>query len=224
MSHKSSPLGRARADAQPAIARATSMSRRTGVLGEAESAANRMASMLVVVGSSRRVRERPDMASVVLVAYDPLWTEEFRVEADRIVRACDDLEIRLEHVGSTAVPGLWAKPIIDIAVGVPPLADRSPYIQTLKELGYEHKGAHGIPGRDYFRLGSPRSHHVHMGSWSSDAWRDNLLFRDYLRANCSVMLEYEILKRQLASTHALDRARYQAEKGTFIQAVLRQAK
>ena len=164
------------------------------------------------------------MASVVLVAYDPLWPEEFRVEADRIARACHELEIRIEHIGSTAIPGLSAKPIIDIAAGVPPRADRTLYIQTLKELGYDHLGAHGIPGRDYFRRGSPRSHHVHMASWSSEGWRDNLLFRDYLRSNPSTRQQYEVLKRQLALAYADDRRKYQAEKGTFIQAILRQAR
>jgi GrpB-like predicted nucleotidyltransferase (UPF0157 family) len=164
------------------------------------------------------------MAAVVLDAYDPLWPEEFRAESGRIARSCAHLEIVLEHVGSTAVPGLSAKPIIDIAAGVPPRADRKPYIQALKELGYEHKGAHGVPGRDYFRRGSPRSHHVHMVSWSSDIWRDHLLFRDHLRGNPAVMLEYEILKRQLAIAHADDRRKYQAGKGPFIQAVLREAR
>lgn len=160
----------------------------------------------------------------MITPYDPLWPEAFRVEANRIAKACDDLEIRLEHIGSTSVPGLSAKPIIDIAAGVPPRAEREPYIQALKELGYQHKGAHGIPGRDYFVRGSPRSHHLHMVSWTSDVWREHLLFRDYLRSNPTVMLEYEILKRQLAIVHANERADYQADKGPFIRAVLRQAK
>lgn len=164
------------------------------------------------------------MVPVVLVAYDPLWPKEFQVEADRIAKACHELEIRIEHMGSTAVPGLSAKPIIDIAAGVPPLAEREPYIQALKQLGYRHKGAHGIPGRDYFVRGSPQSHHVHMVSWSSDGWRENLLFRDYLRGNPAVMLEYEILKRQLAIAHTHDRRQYTTSKGPFIQAVLRQAR
>src|SRR5687767_14062111 len=142
---------------------------------------------------------------VFLAAYDPLWPEEFRAEADRIQRVCDDLEIRVEHVGSKAVPGLSAKPIIDILVGVLPRAPREPYIQAFKETGYEHLGAYGIAERDYFRRGNPRSHHVHLASWSSDFFHDHLLFRDHLRANPGVMLEYEILKRQLAITHANDR-------------------
>jgi len=166
---------------------------------------------------------RDEALQGVISAYDPLWPEEFRVEADRIAKACHELEIRLEHIGSTAVPGLSAKPIIDIVAGIPPRVEREPYIQALRGLGYRHKGAHGVPGRDYFVRGSPRSHHVHLVRWSSNVWRDHLLFRDYLRGNPNVMLEYEILKRQLAIAHADDRRKYQSEKGPFIQAVLRQA-
>jgi GrpB-like predicted nucleotidyltransferase (UPF0157 family) len=161
---------------------------------------------------------------VFLAAYDPLWPEEFRAEAERIQRVCDDLEIRIEHVGSTAVPGLSAKPIIDILAGVPPREPREPYVQALKEIGYDHLGPYGIAGRDYFRRGNPRSHHVHLVSWSSEFWHDHLLFRDHLRGNPGVKLEYEILKRQLAITHANDRRQYLADKGPFIQAVLREAR
>jgi GrpB-like predicted nucleotidyltransferase (UPF0157 family) len=164
------------------------------------------------------------MAGVTLSAYDPLWPEEFRAEAERILRVCDDLEVRIEHVGSTSVPGLSAKPVIDIAVGVPPRVDRRPYIQALKELGYEHLGAYGLPGRDYFRRGTPQSLHVHMWSWSSEQWREHILFRDYLRANDDARMEYEILKRQLAIAHADDRRRYTSEKAPFIQAILREAR
>jgi GrpB-like predicted nucleotidyltransferase (UPF0157 family) len=156
--------------------------------------------------------------------YDPLWPREFEAEADRILRACDDLSILLEHVGSTAVPGLSAKPIIDIAAGVPPRASRAPYIAALISLGYEHLGAHGVPGRDYFRRGTPRTHHVHMVSWSSGTWRDHLFFRDYLRAHSDVAQEYAVLKRELAAQFPDDRQRYMEEKAPFIKSVLRLAR
>lgn len=161
---------------------------------------------------------------VFLAAYDPLWPDEFRAEADRIRGVCDDLEVRVEHIGSTAVPGLSAKPIIDILAGVPSRAEREPYVQALKEIGYEHLGPWGIPGRNYFRRGRPRSHLVHLVGWSGAFWRDHLLFRDYLRANPTVMREYEVLKRQLAITHAEDPRQYVADKSAFIQAVLRDAR
>lgn len=164
------------------------------------------------------------MSAVRLLAYDALWPREFEAEADRIARACDGLPIRLEHIGSTAVPGLSAKPVIDILAGVPPRAARAPYIAALTPLGYEHLGANGVPGRDYFRRGVPRSHHVHMVSWSSAVWHDHLLFRDSLRANPDVAREYAALKRELAAAFPDDSRRYSEGKGPFIKSVLRRAR
>ncbi|HYD51945.1 MAG TPA: GrpB family protein [Gemmatimonadaceae bacterium] len=161
----------------------------------------------------------------LLVPSDPTWPAEFEAEAARIERACDDLEVRLEHIGSTAVPGLLAKPVIDILAGVPPRARRREYVVALRGIGYEHLGAHGIAGRDYLRRGSPRSHHVHLVSWSSAFWREHLAFRDWLRAHPETAAEYEILKRELARRAELeaDPRLYQEEKGPFVRSVVRQA-
>ncbi|MGH7616459.1 MAG: GrpB family protein [Gemmatimonadaceae bacterium] len=164
------------------------------------------------------------MSPIRLDPYDGLWPEEFEAEAARLERACRDLPLRLAHVGSTAVPGLTAKPVIDILAGVPPRANRAPYIAALVPLGYEHLGAYGIPGRDYFRRGNPRSHHVHMVSWSSKLWRDHLLFRDYLRAHPGEATEYAVLKRELAAAAVGDKRRYSEGKGPFIKSVLRRAR
>jgi GrpB-like predicted nucleotidyltransferase (UPF0157 family) len=122
------------------------------------------------------------------------------------------------------VPGLTARPVIDMLAGVPPREPRAPYIAALVSLGYEHLGAYGVPGRDYFRRGSPRTHHVHMVSWTSKFWHEQLLFRDYLRAHPDVAQEYAALKRELAATFADDRHRYVEEKGPFIKSVLRRAR
>src|ERR1051325_2690761 len=159
---------------------------------------------------------------VVLAAYDTLWPREFEAELARIEAACAGLPLRVEHIGSTSIPGLSAKPVIDILAGCPPRADRTPYIAALRQLGYEHRGNNGIPGRNYFVRGTPRSHHVHLVGWSSGLWRDHVLFRDYLRANPEAAREYEALKRQLAITFADDRLAYSEAKGPFIRAVLRQ--
>lgn len=161
---------------------------------------------------------------MLIVPYDPLWPREFEAEADRIATACDGLALRLEHIGSTAVPGLSAKPVIDILAGVPSRANRAPYIAAMRHLGYDHNGAHGIPGRDYFRRGSPRSHHVHMIAWSSALWDEWLAFRDHLRAHPETAREYDALKRELAATFVDDRAGYTDAKGPFIGAVLRRAR
>ena len=157
-----------------------------------------------------------------IAPYDPNWPAEFDVEEERILDACRDLPIRIEHIGSTAVPGLDAKPIIDILAGCPPRANRAEYVAAFRQLGYEHKGAFGIPGRNYFRRGSPRSHHVHMVSWSSAFWRRQLAFRDSLRADPLLRQQYAALKRDLARMFADDVEQYAGAKGPFIASVLRQ--
>ena len=161
--------------------------------------------------------------AIYIAPYDSQWPAEYAAEEARIHAALDDLPIRLEHIGSTAVPGLDAKPIIDILAGVPPRADRAEYVAALRQIGYEHKGAFGIPGRNYFRRGTPRSHQVHMVSWSSAFWRKQLAFRDALRADSSLRQQYATLKRDLARMFPDDVEKYASAKGPFIGAVLREA-
>jgi len=162
--------------------------------------------------------------AIRLVPYDSTWPLEFAAEADRIERACDGLALRLEHIGSTAVPGLAAKPVIDILAGRPGNASGDVYVAAFRQLGYEHKGGYGIPGRNYFRRGSPRTHHVHLVSWSSDFWRDHVLFRDYLRSHPDIAREYEMIKRELAAMYVMDKERYTDAKGPFVKAIVRRAK
>lgn len=158
---------------------------------------------------------------IVLSPYDSQWPAEFAAEEARILGACRGLPIRLEHIGSTAVPGLDAKPVIDILAGCPPRANRAEYVAALRRLGYEHKGAFGIPGRNYFRRASPRAHQIHMVSWSSAFWRKQLDFRDALRADATLRREYAALKRDLARLFPDDVEKYAAAKGPFIASVLR---
>jgi len=160
---------------------------------------------------------------VTLVPYDPTWPDLFEAEATRIERNVHDLLIRLEHVGSTAVPRIAARPVIDILAGRPPKTPATPYIAALRQLGYEHMGTAGIPGREFFRRGEPRSHHLHLVSWTTAFWRDQLLFRDYLRTHEAVAREYETLKYDLAVTLP-DRKLYADAKSPFIRRVLREAR
>ena len=161
--------------------------------------------------------------TVRIVAYDETWPLEFEAEAARIERACDGLSIRLEHIGSTSIPGLAAKPVIDILAGRPGTVPGERYVAAFKQLGYEHKGAYGIPGRNYFRKGAPRTHHVHMFNVSSEMWRDHLLFRDYLRAHPGVVREYETIKRELATMYLFDKEQYTDAKGPFVRSIVRRA-
>ena len=120
--------------------------------------------------------------------------------------------------------GFAAKPIIDILAGRPGNVSGSRYVAAFTQIGYEHKGAFGIPGRNYFRKGTPRTHHVHLVSWSSELWRDHLLFRDYLRANPLIAREYETIKRELAGMYVNDREQYTDAKGPFIRSIVRLAR
>ena len=160
--------------------------------------------------------------AVLLVPYDPQWPALFEAEAARIERALVGLPIRLEHVGSTAVPGLAARQVIDILAGRPPKSSVEPYVAALKQLGYDHRGTAGIPGRQSFRRGSPRSHHLHLVSWTSAFWRDQLVFRDALRADPVLAREYETLKYDLA-VRLDESGGYADAKGPFIRRVLRDA-
>jgi GrpB-like predicted nucleotidyltransferase (UPF0157 family) len=164
------------------------------------------------------------MTAVHLVPYDSTWPLEFAAEAERIERACSGLPMKLEHIGSTAVPGLAAKPVIDILAGRPGSVAGKAYVAAFRQLGYEHKGSFGVPGRNYFRRGTPRSHHVHLVSWSGELWRDHLLFRDYLRAHPAVAREYETIKRELAIMYVQDKERYTDAKGPFVRSIVRRAR
>ena len=161
---------------------------------------------------------------MLLSPYDTTWPLEFAAEADRIERACRGLALRLEHIGSTSIPGLSAKPVIDILAGRPSNVSGDAYVPAFRALGYEHKGAYGVPGRNYFRRGTPRTHHVHLVSSSSEVWQDHLLFRDYLRAHPETAREYETLRRELAARYLTDKEKYTDAKGPFIRSIVRRAR
>lgn len=159
---------------------------------------------------------------VRLVAWDPTWPAMFAAEAARLTTAlaARGLRIRLEHTGSTAVPGLPAKPVLDILGGYPDEAPLAPYVAALESAGYVHRGEQGIPGRHFFRRGDPRAWHLHLTVEGSAFWRDHLRFRDALRAGAALRDAYGALKRQLAARHPRDREAYTDGKGPFVAAVL----
>ena len=161
---------------------------------------------------------------VVLVPYDPAWPALYEREAERLRRACAPLPLRVDHVGSTSVRGLAAKPVVDVLGGRPAGSDPRPYVDAIVALGWVHRGENGVPGRDYFRLGHPaRTHHLHLFEETAPAWREHLAFRDTLRGRPALAREYERLKRALAARHAHDRGAYTAAKAPFIRDVLQAA-
>lgn len=162
---------------------------------------------------------------VVVVEYDPGWPAAFRAERDRIAAALGGLAVEIQHMGSTAVPGLGAKPVIDIMLGLRSLDDVDACVAPMESLGYEYKGEYGIPGRHYFRLvrDGRRTHQVHTVVCDGDFWRRHLLFRDYLRAHPDEARRYYELKLELAERYRDDREGYTEAKSEFIEAAIERA-
>ncbi|MHB0886957.1 MAG: GrpB family protein [Bacillota bacterium] len=161
---------------------------------------------------------------VIIIDYDPEWPRRFAVLKARAASALGDLAVAIEHVGSTAVPGLAAKPIIDIDVVVGSAADVPPAIERLAAIGYVHEGEKGIPGREAFRwpAGEAR-HHLYLLARNNPELRRHLAFRDYLRAHPDAAREYGELKRRLAGRFRDDREAYTEGKTEFVTRVLKQA-
>ena len=167
------------------------------------------------------------MDPIVIANYDPAWPARFDEEREAIVAALGEATgsiVAIEHVGSTSVPGLAAKPIIDIMIGVRQVADGVPCITPIVQLGYECRGEFGIPGRLYFRKGEPRTHHIHMVAHEGEFWRRHVAFRDLLRARPDLVEEYARLKRELAAHYGGDRAGYTEAKTPFIESALARAR
>ena len=164
--------------------------------------------------------------SVALAPPDPRWTTAFAAARDRLVAAADPLPLALEHVGSTAVPGLPSKPILDLLGGHPPGADPLAYVAAFEAAGFTHRGEYGIPGRHYFvrdDAAGRRTHHLHLVAEGGALWRAHLAFRDYLRQHPARVAEYAALKCALAARFPADRAAYTEGKAAFIAETLRLA-
>lgn len=161
---------------------------------------------------------------ILIMDYDPEWLRLYEKERALICSALGDTVADIQHVGSTAVPGLVAKPVIDILIGVRDLSLDEKNIEALSEIGYEYRGEAGIPGRLFFRKGMPRTHHVHVAVLGGEFWTEHLLFRDYLRAHPEEALRYADLKRDLAARLRTDRASYTESKAPFISSILAKAR
>jgi len=167
------------------------------------------------------------MDDIIIVKYDPAWPAKFAGEAQKLREVLGDNLAAIEHAGSTAVPGLSAKPVIDILIGVPSLEAAKAAIPKIEALGYGYWREDTIPRRLYFVKGlppnGPRSHHVHLVDEDSPELRRHLAFRDYLRADPNEARRYEELKLRLAAEFKDNRETYINGKSEYIEAVLRKA-
>ena len=160
---------------------------------------------------------------IEIVEYDAAWPARFEAMRARLAGALGPTALRIDHVGSTAVPGLAAKPVIDIQISVPDVADSAAFTDAIEAQGFASRMVE--PGHHYFRPppGLPRDYQVHVCTIGSDwEWR-HLLFRDYLRADAETRAAYEALKRDLATRLTHDRIGYNDAKGPFIEAAVERA-
>jgi GrpB-like predicted nucleotidyltransferase (UPF0157 family) len=162
---------------------------------------------------------------IEVVPWCSQWPALFEEEAERIRAACGDAVIVVEHIGSTSVPGLASKPILDIMPGLVRTEDGHRTVEPMKGLGYEYFGEHGIPGRFYFdrKANGATVIHVHVFELGSPDWRRHIVFRDVLRANPSLAAEYQRLKLDLAVRFRNDRKAYTDAKTGFIASVVTKA-
>lgn len=157
---------------------------------------------------------------VKVAPYSPDWPVKYAAEERLLQQTIGPLIEEIQHIGSTAIPGLAAKPIIDIAVAVANLATVEALIAPLQTIGYEYRGLlNGIAGHYFFRKGDPRVYFLHLFAHHSDFWRRRLAFRDYLRAHSAVAADYVARKRLAAAQHPNDRDAYTASKQAFIEQV-----
>ncbi len=165
--------------------------------------------------------------AIELSDYNKEWPQIAEVEIKNLYSILPKQHIiDIQHIGSTAIPGMSAKPVIDIQIAVDSLNAIKPIaITVLKELGYEYWDKNPDQERLFFVKGMPpfgakRTHHVHIVESSSHYWREKILFRDYLRAHTQARLEYEALKKYLAQRHTYDREQYTSAKAKFINKIL----
>jgi GrpB-like predicted nucleotidyltransferase (UPF0157 family) len=164
-------------------------------------------------------------ASVQIEPYDVTWPATFLAERELLASVLERwLAGPIEHVGSTAVPGLAAKPIIDIMAPVKDLESSRPALAELQKIGYCY-APYKSDVIHWLCKPNPelRTHHLHLVPFKSDLWAERLAFRDLLATNPSVARDYVELKYRLAAAHRHDRDRYTEEKGPFIKTALRGA-
>lgn len=161
---------------------------------------------------------------VVVVPYNEKWPEEFEKIRLEISQALGDLSLSIEHVGSTSVYGLWAKPIIDMDVVISDNSVLPKVIEKLKEIGYEYEGNLGIEGREAFRYEDKPElmmHHLYVCPKDSPELKRHIIFRDYLRTHPDAVEEYSKVKREGAKLYSEDIDSYIEYKSSVIEKIYR---
>jgi GrpB-like predicted nucleotidyltransferase (UPF0157 family) len=162
---------------------------------------------------------------IYIADYDERWPALYEEVGGPLAEAFGDYMVEMQHIGSTSVPGLGAKPIIDIAVDLRDYPLPQEVIEAVEKLGYTHMGEYGISGRHYFKRYDEDGLMVHVHAYSpgNDELTKHILFRDYMRTHPEAARKYELLKRDLASKYVDQRQVYTESKSDFVQEILRKA-
>lgn len=157
---------------------------------------------------------------VFLVPWSAEWVKEFEMEKKRIEEVIGQYIVNVHHIGSTAVNGLSAKPIIDIAIEINHFLDGEQCVTALQGLGYSYRGVNVLPERHYFSKGEPRTHQIHMYQTGNRYLLEQINFRDYLRSNELARSEYQQLKLNLSNENKNDKHKYAEGKTDFVMSIL----
>ena len=163
---------------------------------------------------------------VRLVPYDPEWVEDYKKEEKILRELIGDYVLDIQHVGSTSIPGLSAKPILDVAVAVKDENTLQKLIPILTDAGYDVKDSISDLGEVLARKGLPenRTHYIHIEVAGSEFWNNHILFRDYLIKHSDYVREYERLKTEVFEQYKNERKKYTLAKNEFISKVIEMAK
>ncbi|QUL58261.1 GrpB family protein [Paenibacillus tritici] len=163
---------------------------------------------------------------IEVVPYDPAWKAEYRRIEARMLDIAGDLIIGSEHVGSTSIEGLWAKPVIDLDLVMESYDKLPEIIRRLQQFGYEHQGNLGIEGREAFQSLQDdgfMKYHLYVCPKDGKGYLEHIAFRDYLRSHPSARDEYQAVKQRLAEEFRYDIDAYCEGKTAFVQSILQKA-
>lgn len=155
--------------------------------------------------------------------YNPKWQDQFNEESHKLISILSGFKPTIEHIGSTSIKGLGAKPIIDILIGLPNFEEATEAVELIKTMQYQYvqEFESSMPNRRFFYKmeGTEKSHHIHMVQLESDFWKRHIAFRDNLRVNKKDFQDYYDLKLELSKLEWKDGNEYAAAKNTFIRAI-----
>lgn len=170
------------------------------------------------VGDAPRPAQRRE---VILEEYDPAWADRAAEWIARVKEAGGDAIVEVHHIGSTSVPGMLAKPIIDLMPGLRSYEAGATIVEAMRALGFDPRGEFGIPRRHYFHR---EDVHVHAYAVGEGQWQDQLDFRDYLRRDAGARADYAALKRRLQLQYRFDPQEFSNQKSAFVAQILATAR